>query len=51
MPVPACLHHTQPTPEVFYSFEDVILMSEGEIIYHGKLSEAVLLLESKRFAF
>ena len=25
----------QPAPDVFYSFEDLILMSEGEIIYHG----------------
>jgi len=25
----------QPSPDVFYSFEDVIVMSEGQIVYHG----------------
>ncbi len=25
----------QPAPEVFYSFEDVIVMADGQIIYHG----------------
>ncbi len=25
----------QPTPDVFYSFEDVIVMADGQIIYHG----------------
>lgn len=25
----------QPAPAVFYSFDDLILMSEGEIFYHG----------------
>lgn len=26
---------SQPSPDVFYSFEDVIVMSEGNIVYHG----------------
>lgn len=25
----------QPAPDVFYAFEDLILMADGEIIYHG----------------
>jgi ABC-type multidrug transport system ATPase subunit len=30
----------QPAPDVFYTFEDLILMSEGEIVYHGTHSIA-----------
>jgi hypothetical protein len=28
----------QPAPDVFYSFEDVIVMADGQIIYHGTYS-------------
>jgi ABC-type multidrug transport system ATPase subunit len=30
----------QPTPEVFDLFDDLILMAEGKIIYHGPRNEA-----------
>ncbi|KAF8682044.1 hypothetical protein HU200_045504 [Digitaria exilis] len=30
----------QPTPEVFDLFDDLILMAEGKVIYHGPQSEA-----------
>ncbi len=26
----------QPAPDVFYSFADVIVMADGQMIYHGK---------------
>ncbi len=26
----------QPAPDVFYSFADVIVMADGQIIYHGE---------------
>ena len=26
----------QPSPDVFYSFADVIVMADGQIIYHGE---------------
>ena len=29
------LYTIQPAPDVFYSFEDVIVMADGQIIYHG----------------
>eukprot|EP01034_Spumella_vulgaris_P025560 gene25560-biopygen22067 len=31
----------QPAPEVFYSFTDVILLVDGEIIYHGLTTKAL----------
>jgi hypothetical protein len=33
----------QPAPEVFNLFDEVILMSEGQIIYHGLFSSLVCL--------
>jgi len=31
-----CISLLQPPPEVFNLFDDIILMAEGEVIYHGK---------------
>eukprot|EP01034_Spumella_vulgaris_P047486 gene47486-biopygen33849 len=31
----------QPAPDVFYSFTDVILMADGQIIYHGLTTKVV----------
>jgi ABC-type multidrug transport system ATPase subunit len=42
--VTLCLSLLQPPPEVFDLFDEVILMSEGEIIYHGKRSLLVVQL-------
>lgn len=27
----------QPAPDVFYSFADVIVMADGQVVYHGKI--------------
>lgn len=31
----------QPAPEVFDLFDDVILMSQGKVVYHGARNEVV----------
>ena len=36
----------QPTPEVFDLFDDLILMAEGKIIYHGPRNEAHIFLRN-----
>jgi ABC-type Mn2+/Zn2+ transport system ATPase subunit len=33
----------KPAPDVFYSFEDVIVMADGQIIYHGMNCDAAFL--------
>ena len=35
----------QPAPDVFYSFEDVIVMADGQIIYHG------MFIDNSSFSF
>jgi ABC-type multidrug transport system ATPase subunit len=37
----------QPTPEIFYLFDDLILMAEGKIIYHGPRNEAHFFLRNQ----
>ncbi|KAG2536935.1 hypothetical protein PVAP13_9NG237000 [Panicum virgatum] len=39
----------QPTPEVFDLFDDLILMAEGKIIYHGPRNEAHIFFEECGF--
>jgi ABC-type multidrug transport system ATPase subunit len=39
----------QPTPEVFDLFEDLILIAEGKIIYHGPRNEARYFFEECGF--
>jgi ABC-type multidrug transport system ATPase subunit len=39
----------QPTPEVFDLFDDLILMAEGKIIYHGPRNEALNFFEECGF--
>ena len=39
----------QPTPEVFDLFDDLILMAEGKIIYHGPRYEALNFFEECGF--
>ncbi|CAI9101367.1 OLC1v1038673C1 [Oldenlandia corymbosa var. corymbosa] len=39
----------QPAPEVFDLFDDIILMAEGKIIYHGPKSKVVEFFESCGF--
>ena len=39
----------QPTPEVFDLFDDLILMAEGKIIYHGPQNEAHIFFEECGF--
>uniref|UniRef100_A0A0E0FCJ2 ABC transporter domain-containing protein n=1 Tax=Oryza meridionalis TaxID=40149 RepID=A0A0E0FCJ2_9ORYZ len=39
----------QPTPEVFDLFDDLILMAEGKIIYHGPRNEALNFFEEFGF--
>ena len=39
----------QPTPEVFDLFDDLILMAEGKIIYHGPQNEALKFFEECGF--
>uniref|UniRef100_H3GK62 ABC transporter domain-containing protein n=1 Tax=Phytophthora ramorum TaxID=164328 RepID=H3GK62_PHYRM len=39
----------QPSPEVFELFDDVLLMSEGSIMFHGKREEAVPYFEDMGF--
>jgi len=39
----------QPTPEIFDLFDDLILMAEGKIIYHGPRNEAHIFLEESGF--
>lgn len=34
----------QPSPEILEHFDEIILMSEGQIIYHGKLNEICTLI-------
>jgi ABC-type multidrug transport system ATPase subunit len=31
----------QPTPETFHLFDDIILMAEGKIVYHGPSDNVV----------
>jgi len=39
----------QPTPEIFDLFDDLILMAEGKIIYHGPRNEAHIFFEESGF--
>ncbi|ETK86182.1 hypothetical protein L915_09167, partial [Phytophthora nicotianae] len=39
----------QPSPEVFELFDDVLLMNEGSIMFHGKREEAVPYFEDMGF--
>ncbi|KAG6965132.1 hypothetical protein JG688_00007400 [Phytophthora aleatoria] len=39
----------QPSPEVFALFDDVILMDNGYVVYHGPRSEALSYFESLGF--
>ncbi|KAG2890843.1 ABC transporter G family member 37 [Phytophthora cactorum] len=39
----------QPSPEVFALFDDVILMNDGYVVYHGPRSEALYYFESLGF--
>ncbi|POM80587.1 Pleiotropic drug resistance protein ABC Superfamily, partial [Phytophthora palmivora] len=39
----------QPSPEVFELFDDVLLMNEGSIMFHGKRDEAVPYFEQMGF--
>ena len=39
----------QPAPETFDLFDDIILMSEGKIVYHGPRSSALEFFESCGF--
>eukprot|EP00892_Ulva_mutabilis_P008760 jgi/Ulvmu1/6256/UM028_0114.1 len=39
----------QPPPELFDIFDDVLLLSEGYVIYHGPVSDAMPFLESCGF--
>ncbi|KAE9267907.1 hypothetical protein PR003_g31621, partial [Phytophthora rubi] len=39
----------QPSPEVFELFDDVLLMNEGSIMFHGKREEAVPYFEQMGF--
>jgi ABC-type multidrug transport system ATPase subunit/ABC-type multidrug transport system permease subunit len=39
----------QPSPEVFELFDDVLLMNEGSIMFHGKREEAVPYFEHMGF--
>jgi len=36
----------QPAPEVFYTFHSLILMSEGQIVYHGPTTKALEYFQS-----
>ncbi|RLN50877.1 hypothetical protein BBP00_00009981, partial [Phytophthora kernoviae] len=50
-----CLHKTiviallQPAPEVFNLFDDVMVLNQGEIIYHGPRDQAVPYFETLGF--
>ncbi|KAE9032021.1 ABC transporter G family member 38 [Phytophthora rubi] len=50
-----CLHKTiviallQPAPEVFNLFDDVMVLNDGEIIYHGPREQAVPYFETLGF--
>uniref|UniRef100_H3H0T1 ABC transporter domain-containing protein n=1 Tax=Phytophthora ramorum TaxID=164328 RepID=H3H0T1_PHYRM len=50
-----CLHKTiviallQPAPEVFNLFDNVMVLNQGEIIYHGPRDEAVAYFETLGF--
>ncbi|XP_019255149.1 PREDICTED: pleiotropic drug resistance protein 3-like [Nicotiana attenuata] len=39
----------QPAPEIFDLFDDIILMAEGKIVYHGLRSSVIELFESCGF--
>jgi ABC-type multidrug transport system ATPase subunit len=39
----------QPAPETFDLFDDIILMAEGKIVYHGPRSDALAFFESCGF--
>mmetsp|Transcript_24221 Transcript_24221/g.24835 ORF Transcript_24221/g.24835 Transcript_24221/m.24835 type:complete len:1388 (-) Transcript_24221:477-4640(-) len=41
----ACVSLLQPAPEVFNLFDEVILFSEGQIIYHGPTTEVLSYFE------
>ena len=50
-----CLQQTtliallQPPPETFSVFDDVILMTEGTIVYHGPVQDAVAFMSHLGF--
>jgi ABC-type multidrug transport system ATPase subunit len=39
----------QPPPETFALFDDVLLMNEGTIVYHGPVSSAVSFMRDVGF--
>ena len=39
----------QPTPETFHLFDDIILMAEGKIVYHGPSDNVVVFFENCGF--
>lgn len=39
----------QPSPEVFALFDDVVILNEGHIVYHGPRQEALGYFESLGF--
>lgn len=44
-----CTIH-QPPSEIFYLFDDLILISDGELVYHGSVSQSVSYFSSLGFS-
>ncbi|CAM9211888.1 unnamed protein product [Ectocarpus fasciculatus] len=47
--VTTCVSLLQPSPEVFNLFDDLILMSEGQIVYQGPVQDVLPYFESLGF--
>lgn len=41
----------QPPPETFLEFDDLILLSEGKLVYHGPIPDAVPFFTSLGFQY